>query len=289
MKQLIIITPVKDSIDLTLQTVEAVLASDIRVPFVYRVYNDFSTPENTARLEDAAGRLGFELVNLSDVTDHPSPNYRLVLQMAQADAIKADAGLLIIESDVVVKKDTIQQLYEGALERPDCGIAAAVTVDEQENVNFPYLFARKREKRVYAEKKRFSFCCSLLTLDFLKRISDQKAMIALELRAQYLQLKQPDSPEAIAAWNNAGASGSLEAMRFLGNYEYKKKNFKKAAAYRQVFLKTDAQQRNRDLNEIAWGDFFTCYDWSESSGGARFEIYSGMSSEEAQRLSKLIP
>lgn len=169
MKQLIIITPVKDSIDLTLQTVEAVLASDIRVPFVYRVYNDFSTPENTARLEDAAGRLGFELVNLSDVTDHPSPNYRLVLQMAQADAIKADAGLLIIESDVVVKKDTIQQLYEGALERPDCGIAAAVTVDEQENVNFPYLFARKREKRVYAEKKRFSFCCSLLTLDFLKQ------------------------------------------------------------------------------------------------------------------------
>ena len=126
-------------------------------------------------------------------------------------------------------------------------------------------------------------------LDFLKRISDQKAMIALELRAQYLQLKQPDSPEAIAAWNNAGAAGSLEAMRFLGNYEYKKKNFKKAAAYRQVFLKTDAQQRNRDLNEIAWGDFFTCYDWSESSGGARFEIYSGMSSEEAQRLSKLIP
>ena len=61
------------------------------------------------------------------------------------------------------------ELYEGALERPDCGIAAAVTVDEQENVNFPYLFARKREKRVYAEKKRFSFCCSLLTLDFLKR------------------------------------------------------------------------------------------------------------------------
>ena len=46
-----IITPVKDSIDLSLQTIRSVLASQLSVPFVYTVYNDFSTPENTARLE----------------------------------------------------------------------------------------------------------------------------------------------------------------------------------------------------------------------------------------------
>ena len=69
MRLLHIITPVKDSIDLTLQTIESVLASSAQVPMQYTVYNDFSTPENSARLAEAAARMGFELVNLSELTD----------------------------------------------------------------------------------------------------------------------------------------------------------------------------------------------------------------------------
>ena len=46
MKQLHIITPVKDSIELTLQTIESILSSDFTVPYHYYVYNDFSTDEN---------------------------------------------------------------------------------------------------------------------------------------------------------------------------------------------------------------------------------------------------
>lgn len=110
MKCLHIITPVKDSIDFTLETVRAILASDIKVPFTYTVYNDFSTEENTKRLEEASKELNFRLVNLSDITTHPSPNYLLVLQRSQQEAIAADAGLLIVESDVVVKKNTLQEL-----------------------------------------------------------------------------------------------------------------------------------------------------------------------------------
>lgn len=87
MKCIHIITPVKDSIELTLQTVDAIMASDVKTPFTYTVYNDFSTEENTARLREASGRLGFELVNLADVTSHPSPNYLLILQMSQERAI----------------------------------------------------------------------------------------------------------------------------------------------------------------------------------------------------------
>ena len=64
MKQLHIITPVKDSIELALQTIESILASDFTVPYHYYVYNDFSTKENTMRLHEASERLGFELVNL---------------------------------------------------------------------------------------------------------------------------------------------------------------------------------------------------------------------------------
>lgn len=38
MKQLHIITPVKDSIELTLQTIESILSSDFTVPFIIIMY-----------------------------------------------------------------------------------------------------------------------------------------------------------------------------------------------------------------------------------------------------------
>ena len=50
MKSLQVITPVKDSIDFTLETIRAVLSSETSVPFTYTVYNDFSTVENTCLL-----------------------------------------------------------------------------------------------------------------------------------------------------------------------------------------------------------------------------------------------
>ena len=131
MKHLHIITPVKDSIESTLETVKAVLTSDIKVPYTYTIYNDFSTDENTALLGKYSKELGFELVNLRDLTDHPSPNYLLVLQMTREESIKKDWGLAIVESDVIVKKDTFQKLYEGAAADEKCAIAASVTVDEK--------------------------------------------------------------------------------------------------------------------------------------------------------------
>ncbi|MDE5678473.1 MAG: glycosyltransferase family 2 protein [Phocaeicola sp.] len=163
MKCLHIITPVKDSIASTLETIKAITESDITVPFTYTIYNDFSTDENTRLLEEASRQYHFRLVNLSDLTDHPSPNYLLVLQTAQREALAADAGLLIVESDVIVKKNTLQTLFDGALQQPQCGIAAAVTTDEQGVINYPYLHAKGRENQVYPEKKHCSFCCSLLT------------------------------------------------------------------------------------------------------------------------------
>ena len=168
MKCLHVLTPVKDSIDFTLETIEAIMQSEVTVPFTYTVYNDFSTEENTRRLEEASRRYGFRLINLSDVTSHPSPNYLLVLQMAQQEALAADAGMLIVESDVVVKKDTLQSLFNGSAERGDCAIAAAVTVDETGAINYPYLHAKGNEGKIYPEKKHCSFCCSLLTPKFLQ-------------------------------------------------------------------------------------------------------------------------
>lgn len=163
MKAIHIVTPVKDSIDSTLETIRAVLRSKFTVPYTYTVYNDNSTPENSALLEQYAAELGFNLVHIADLTDHPSPNYRLVLQRTRKLALEADAALLLVESDVVVREHTLQALFDGAAARADCGIAAAVTVDDEGEINYPYEYARGQEGKVYATRRHCSFCCSLLT------------------------------------------------------------------------------------------------------------------------------
>ena len=170
MNSLHIITPVKDSIDTTLETARAVLSSQLSIPYTYTIYNDFSSPENTERLEEAAQEMGFNLVNLSELTDHPSPNYLLVLQLERRACLNEDAALLIVESDVVVKPDTLQGLWDSASQHPDTGIAAAVTTDEDGCINYPYLFVKGCENQVIDSRKHCSFCCALLTPKLLHRV-----------------------------------------------------------------------------------------------------------------------
>lgn len=174
MERLHIITPVKDSIDSTLDTVRAVMASQLDVPHTYTLYNDFSTPENTARLEDASREMGFQLVNLSELTDHPSPNYLFVLQRERKMCLEDSAGLLIVESDVTVRPETLQGLWNGAKTHTDAGIVASVTVDEEGAINYPYLYAKGKENQVLDTRRHCSFCCSLLTTELLQRVDFDK-------------------------------------------------------------------------------------------------------------------
>lgn len=170
MKSIHIITPVKDSIDSTIETIKAVLASRLEVPHSYTIYNDNSTPENTALLKQASREMGFGLVNLSELTTHPSPNYLFVLQRERRACLDVDAALLIVESDVVVKTDTLQGLWDSALKRHDTGIAASATVDEDGIINYPYKFVMGQEGQVIDSSKHCSFCCSLLTPELLRRV-----------------------------------------------------------------------------------------------------------------------
>ncbi len=152
-----IIMPVKDSIERAEEAIRAVLAAGEELT----VYNDYSTAENTALLGTLAKSLHFELINLSDLTTHPSPNYRLVLQDAQQKALAAKAHLVIVESDVVARQDTFQKLKEQA--EDNVGMVAAVTVDEAGEINYPYDYARHWTTGEHTTKKRFSFCCTLIT------------------------------------------------------------------------------------------------------------------------------
>ena len=156
-----IIMPVKDSLETAEQAIRAIVTSG----YTLTVFDDYSTAENAARLDTLHDELGIAVVHISEHVDHPSPNYRWVLQEAQRKAIATNKNLVIIESDVIIKEDTIQKM-EAAV-RAGVGMVAAVTTDEAGEVNFPYEYARKIKTDGRCEK-RFSFCCTLLTNAFLK-------------------------------------------------------------------------------------------------------------------------
>ncbi|MDR1340693.1 MAG: glycosyltransferase family 2 protein, partial [Prevotellaceae bacterium] len=87
MDKLHIITPVKDSLETAERAISALMSSVTDIPFEYTVYNDFSSDENTQKLEALSKKYSFHLINLKEITSHPSPNYLLVLQKAQAKAL----------------------------------------------------------------------------------------------------------------------------------------------------------------------------------------------------------
>ena len=165
MKDLLIITPVKNSIALTEQTIRSVISSVDKQHYKYVVYDDFSDVEVAQKLDNLARELDFIVVHLADIIDTPSPNYRYVLQEAQRLALENNEHLVIVESDVVVNKDTFVKLNEAV--NDSVGLVASVTVDEKGNVNFPYLYAQKWGDVNRMTKKRISFCCTLLTNEFL--------------------------------------------------------------------------------------------------------------------------
>ena len=157
-----IIMPVKDSLETAEQAIRAIVASG----HTLRVYDDNSTAENAQRLESLQAELGIEVVHVGKEINHPSPNYRWVLIAAQREALAKGQDLIIVESDVIVRPETINKLIVKSQE-PSVGIVAAVTVDEEGNVNFPYEYA-KGIKADGVCTKRFSFCCTLLTKAFLE-------------------------------------------------------------------------------------------------------------------------
>ena len=160
-KDIHIIMPVKDAILTAEEAIHAIVTSG----HTLTVYDDFSTPENAARLDELRNELGIDVIHLSERTNHPSPNYRTVLIDARRQCIAQNAHLMIVESDVLVRPNTIDTMRRAI--KSGIGMVAAVTTNEDGEINFPYEYARR-----YSEDgvctKRLSFCCTLLTKELLQ-------------------------------------------------------------------------------------------------------------------------
>lgn len=166
MPEAIVITPVKDSPETTKQTIEAICRSE--ADFEYYVYNDFSENHTRNMLEKVSEKYGFTLIHLEDITNNPSPNYKLVLEMAQKSAIEKKLPLIIIESDVIVKPDTIQLLIDLNKEKKNPGLIGAITVDKNGRYNFPYSFEKIKSSKTIKTSHSLSFCCTMLSAGFLE-------------------------------------------------------------------------------------------------------------------------
>ena len=167
-----IIMPVKDSIEIAEKAIYAIVNSGHKL----LVYDDNSLPENAKRLNNIAAETGIQLVHISDLTNHPSPNYRLVLQRAQQEALRYNQHLVIIESDVIIQPDTLNRMV--AEVKNGVGMVAAATIDEDGVYNFPYHYLRSWRYKRHANnsiaiQKRLSFCCTLLTNELLQKADFQ--------------------------------------------------------------------------------------------------------------------
>lgn len=166
MYEALIITPVKNSIETTLKTIESIKKAD--GSFSYDVYNDFSTEENTIKLKEICVKNGLTLINLHEITSSPSPNYTLVLQMAQKKALENNLPLIIVESDVIIQQNTINALLELESKLDKAGLIGCITRDENGKINFPYSRLEKQTASVINTKHSVSFCCTLISPNLLK-------------------------------------------------------------------------------------------------------------------------
>jgi GT2 family glycosyltransferase len=88
--------------------------------------------------------------------------------MAQKTAIEQQKPLIIVESDVVVKPDTLSSLIRLATTGNNPGLVGAITTDQYGNYNFPYTFEKIKSNETVETSHSLSFCCTCLSLPFLE-------------------------------------------------------------------------------------------------------------------------
>jgi len=166
MVEALVITPVKDSLQNTLETIQAINNSEVEIQHI--VYNDFSNKKTKLSLQDNSIKLCYQLINIEEITNSPSPNYILILKQAQKLALKKGLPLIIVESDVKIKPNTLEQLIQFNKENENVGLVGAITVDDFGNINYPYLKFKNNTNTIIETKRSISFCCTLLSIPFLK-------------------------------------------------------------------------------------------------------------------------
>ena len=138
----------------------------------YFIFDDFSSKETRRWLDGNAAQYGYTVIGLEKHIKKSSPNYRTTLILAQELALKHNAHLAIVESDVFANHETITRLGQLTDELADAGLVGSVTVDKKGEINFPYTYATAIDKPpIFASARSISFCCTVISLNFLEKFN----------------------------------------------------------------------------------------------------------------------
>ncbi len=162
LSDLLIVTPVKNSLATTIKTIEAV--SQYRSRNEYLIFNDNSDSETLTWLEENSNRLGYTLLHAQELTPEGSPNQRALLIELQRRCRGRD--ILFVESDVIISQTTIPELLNAVNTLESPGLIGAVTVDVDGVPCFPHAHLKGKTGWVIELNSSISFCCTLLTHSF---------------------------------------------------------------------------------------------------------------------------
>ncbi|MGL1935497.1 MAG: hypothetical protein OCD01_10765 [Fibrobacterales bacterium] len=179
---ILIVTPVKDSLDTARDTIETVVA--YKGAIEYLIFDDHSERETSEWLKHAASTYSLSLLTAKEIGAGASPNQWHLLQ--ELEKRRKGRAILFIESDVRIGKSTIEDLYNYALTLDNPGMIGAVTVDDQDTICYPYGYVARQKGSVVETHKRVSFCCTLITDSFLldlsiNELSPKKSWFDVEL------------------------------------------------------------------------------------------------------------
>ena len=167
MQIITLITQWKDTIQ---QSIAAIVSSRVTVPFDYTVYCGSLEDANKKKLENLSVKYHFNLININDLETNANLPEKNVLHHARLSIMSENIPLIVVSPDVIVEKDTIQQLYEYQKLLTQSGLISAVLTNNNGNIDLPHLFARKYKRGINPVRKGVGFYCVLFSSDLLKKM-----------------------------------------------------------------------------------------------------------------------
>ncbi|MDR1682107.1 MAG: hypothetical protein LBS25_01770 [Candidatus Symbiothrix sp.] len=163
MEQLHIISPAWNVSDNVQRMISAVVSSKVVFPFEYTVYSACIEDEQNRKLTKLAGEHHFKMAQLNDKTSAPNIQLTQILQHAQKKAMNAGVPLLVVWPEVLVAKDTIQELFEYGRMMERSGLISAIVRDAKGNIAQPHSFAMSYNRGIVPTHHNVGLFCALFT------------------------------------------------------------------------------------------------------------------------------
>jgi len=165
-----IITIVNQWKETVQQSIVAIMSSKVTMPFDYTVYCGSLEEAGRKKLESLSAKYHFNLLNIKDLETNADLPEKNVFHHARQTIISENIPLIVVSPDVIVEKDTLQQLYEYQKLLKKSGLISAVLTDGNGHIDIPHLYARKYKRGINSVRKGLGFYCVLFTHDFLKKM-----------------------------------------------------------------------------------------------------------------------